>query len=64
MLEAWGPVQWAMPRPNEGRMGYPESFNEIDDWCHELRRTLVGEDIVRAWRKGSRQNPILTGCIF
>src|SRR3982074_3665059 len=29
-------------------MGYPESFNEIDRWCQELRRTHVGEDIVRA----------------
>jgi hypothetical protein len=29
-------------------MGYPESFNEIDDWCHELRRTHVGEDLLRA----------------
>jgi len=32
-------------------MGYPESFNEIDDWRHELRRTHVGEDIVRALEK-------------
>jgi hypothetical protein len=29
-------------------MGYPETFNEIDDWCHELRRTHVGGDLVRA----------------
>ncbi len=29
-------------------MGYPESFNEIDRWCQELRRTHVGEDMVRA----------------
>jgi tetratricopeptide (TPR) repeat protein len=29
-------------------MAYPESFNEIDRWCQELRRTHVGEDIVRA----------------
>ena len=29
-------------------MGYPESFNEIDDWCHELRRTHIGENIIRA----------------
>src|SRR3981189_3208745 len=29
-------------------MGYPESFNEIDRWCEELRRTHVGADLVRA----------------
>jgi hypothetical protein len=29
-------------------MGYPETFNEIDDWCHELRRTHIGGDLVRA----------------
>jgi Protein of unknown function len=29
-------------------MGYPESFNEIDRWCEELRRTQVGADVVRA----------------
>ncbi|HEX4552747.1 MAG TPA: hypothetical protein VH249_02080 [Xanthobacteraceae bacterium] len=29
-------------------MGYPESFNEIDRWCQELRRTRTGEDIVHA----------------
>jgi len=29
-------------------MGYPQSFNEIDRWCEELRRTHVGADLVRA----------------
>ena len=29
-------------------MGYPESFNEIDGWCQELRRTHVGEAMARA----------------
>src|SRR5258706_12638211 len=32
-------------------MGYPESFNEIDGWCQELRRTHVGEDMVHALEK-------------
>src|ERR1700704_622209 len=29
-------------------MGYPETFNEIDHWCEELRRTGGGDGIIRA----------------
>jgi hypothetical protein len=29
-------------------MGYPESFNEIEHWCKELRRTHIGDGIIRA----------------
>jgi hypothetical protein len=32
-------------------MGYPESFNEIDRWCEELRRTHAGEDVIHALEK-------------
>jgi hypothetical protein len=32
-------------------MGYPESFNEIDGWCKELRHTHVGDDMVHALEK-------------
>ena len=32
-------------------MGYPKSFNEIDRWCQELRRTRAGEDMVHALEK-------------
>jgi hypothetical protein len=38
----------AVPMQNEGRMGYPASFNEIDHWCRELRRTHTRDDMVRA----------------
>jgi hypothetical protein len=47
----WSDTDAGPPRPNEGRVGYSESFNEIDDWCHELRRTHVGADLVRALEK-------------
>jgi hypothetical protein len=29
-------------------MDYPESFNELEQWRDELRRSLSGEGIVRA----------------
>jgi hypothetical protein len=32
-------------------MGYPETFDEIDRWCQELRRTHAGDGIIRAMEK-------------
>jgi hypothetical protein len=29
-------------------MSYPESFNELEGWRDELRRTLSGGDLIRA----------------